>query len=183
MHDALMEAKVEFCGVDSGYQTSMVYAFCEKRKWTVATKGVTGMGRPLIEDERKRRQRLRVKRKKGVPVEPLGVDQGKALVYSRLKLKEPGPGYIHFPQHPAFDDEYFNQLAAERLVTKVRGTRPIQEWMQLRPRNEALDCKVGSLATFRLARFDLQSRIARKQHTPTTTGASGHMLQGWKRGK
>jgi phage terminase large subunit GpA-like protein len=162
MHDALLEAKVEFCGVDSGYQTSMVYAFCEKRKWTVATKGVSGMGRPLIEDERKRRQRLRVKRKKGAPVEPLGVDQGKALIYSRLKTMQPGAGYIHFPKTAAFDEEYFAQLAAERLVTKVRGTRPIQEWVQLRPRNEALDCKVGSLATFRLAKFDMQARAAKK---------------------
>ena len=162
MHEALVDSKVEFCGVDSGYQTSMVYAFCEKRKWTVATKGVSGMGRPLIEDERKRRQRLRVKRKKGVSVEPIGVDQGKALVYSRIKLQKAGAGYIHFPQTAAFDEEYFAQLAAERLVTKMRGTRPIQEWVQLRPRNEALDCKVGSLAAFRLARFDMQARAAKK---------------------
>ena len=165
MHDALIDAKVERCGVDSGYQTSMVYAFCEKRGWTYATKGVSGLNRPLIEDERKRRQRLRVKRKRGVPVEPLGVDQGKALVYSRLKILKPGAGYIHFPQTAAFDDEYFAQLAAERLVTKVRGTRPIQEWVQLRPRNEALDCKVGSLATFRLANFDMPARAAKNMQT------------------
>lgn len=167
MHEALLDAEVEFCGVDSGYQTSMVYAFCERRKWTIATKGVTGQGRPLVEDERKRRQRLRVKRKRGVPVEPLGVDQGKALIYSRLKLTQPGAGYIHFPKTAAFDDEYFAQLAAERLVTKVRGTRPIQEWVQLRPRNEALDCKVGSLATFRLANFDMQARAAKKAQQQT----------------
>lgn len=161
-HDAMMEAGVEFAAIDSGFNTSMVYAFCEKRKWTVAIKGVSGMGRPLIEDERKRRQRLRVKRKKGITVEPIGVDQGKALIYSRLKLLKSGAGYVHFSNNPAFDDEYFNQLAAERLVTKVRGTRPIQEWVQLRPRNEAFDCKVYSLAAFRLANFDMQARSAKK---------------------
>lgn len=176
MHEALMDAGVEYCGVDSGYQTSMVYAFCEKRKWTVATKGVSGMGRPLIEDERKRRQRLRVKRKRGVTIEPLGVDQGKALIYSRLKLMQAGAGYIHFPQTSAFDDEYFAQLAAERLVTKVRGTRPIQEWVQLRPRNEALDCKVGSLATFRLANFDMQARAAKKAFKTEQTQAAPRVL-------
>jgi phage terminase large subunit GpA-like protein len=186
MHDALMDAKVEFCGVDSGYQTSMVYAFCEKRKWTVATKGVSGMGRPLIEDERKRRQRLRVKRKKGVSIEPIGVDQGKAIIYSRLKLKTAGPGYIHYSQNAAFDDEYFNQLAAERLVTKVRGTRPIQEWVQLRPRNEALDCKVGSLATFRLARFDMKARVVKDTEKPKQAAKQPRVtrnqgfVKGWK---
>lgn len=144
-------------GIDSGYNTSMVYAFCERRKWAIPTKGVTGMGRPLIEDERRRRQRLRHRRKKGAYVEPLGVDQGKALVYSRVKLTVPGPGYVHFPQQADFDDEYFAQLAAEKLVTKVRGSRPIQEWVQTRPRNEALDCLVGAFAMMRLSGKDLDA--------------------------
>lgn len=147
----LRGAGVELAGIDSGYNTSMVYAFCEKRRWAVATKGVSGAGRPLIEDEKRRRQRLRVRRKKGAPVEPLGVDQGKAIIYARCKLPTPGPGYIHWKNDPAFDDEYFAQLAAEKLVTKIRGTRPLQEWVQTRPRNEALDCLVGNLAMLRLS--------------------------------
>ncbi len=149
--DDLTAAGVQLAAIDSGYNTSMAYAFTEKRRWAVAVKGVTGMGRPLIEDEKRRRQRLRNRRKKAVQVEPLGVDQGKALVYSRLKLTQPGPGYVHFPRDPAFDDEYFAQLAAEKLVTKVRGTRPIQEWVQTRPRNEALDCLLYALAALRLS--------------------------------
>jgi phage terminase large subunit GpA-like protein len=159
--DQLADAGVEFAAVDSGYNTSMAYAFVEKRRWCAAVKGVTGMGRPLIEDEKKRRQRLRVKRKKGIPVEPLGVDQGKALAYSRLKLTAPGPGYIHFPRDAAFDDEYFAQLAAEKLVTKIKETRPIQQWVQTRPRNEALDCLVYALAALRLSRIDLAVRAGR----------------------
>ena len=122
-----------------------------KRRWCFATKGVTGMGRPLVEDEKKRRQRLRVKRKRGVPVEPIGVDGGKALVYSRLKQMEPGPGYVHFPREPAFDDEYFAQMAAEKLVTKFKGHRPIQEWVQTRARNEALDCLILAMVAMRLS--------------------------------
>jgi phage terminase large subunit GpA-like protein len=146
--------------IDSGYNTSMVYAFVEKRRWCVAVKGITGMGRPLIEDEKKRRQRLRNRRKKAAHVEPIGVDQGKALVYSRLKNIVPGTGYVHFPRDPAFDDEYFAQLAAEKLVTKIKGTRPFQEWVQSRPRNEALDCKVYSMAAMRLANKDLNRPLA-----------------------
>lgn len=149
--DELAEVGVHVAAIDSGYNTSLVYDFTAKRRWAVPIKGMPGMGRPLVEDEKKRRQRLRNKRKRGVQVEPLGVDQGKALIYARLKLAAPGPGYIHFPRDPAFDDEYFAQLAAERLVTKVRGTRPFQEWVQIRPRNEALDCLVYATAAMRLA--------------------------------
>ena len=171
--EALQDAGVQFAAIDSGYNTSMAYAFTERRRWTVAIKGVTGMGRPLIEDEKKRRQRLRNRRKRAVQVEPIGVDQGKALVYSRLKLTQPGAGYIHFPRDPAFDDEYFAQLAAEKLVTKVKGTRPFQEWVQTRPRNEALDCLLYALAAMRLAGKDLAAPQAKAEapDAPTATVA------------
>jgi phage terminase large subunit GpA-like protein len=149
--DTLTDAGVNFACVDSGYNTSMVYEFVKPRAWCRAVKGMPGTGRPLIEDEKIRRQRLRRQRKRGVQVEPLGVDQGKALLYARLKLQAPGPGYIHFPRLPAFDDEYFAQLAAEKLVTRFRGTRPVQEWVQTRPRNETLDCLNYALAACRLS--------------------------------
>ena len=166
----LREQEVALAGVDAGYNTSMVYAFCERRKWAIPTKGVSGMGRPLIEDERRRRQRLRTRRKKGAYVEPLGVDQGKALVYSRVKLTIPGAGYVHFPSTPDFDDEYFAQLAAEKLVTRVRGSRPIQEWVQTRPRNEALDCLVGAFAMMRLSGKDLDAPPAPARQEPSEKG-------------
>jgi len=160
--------------VDSGYNTSMVYAFVEKRRWAVAVKGVPGSGRPLVEDEKARRQRLRRQRKKGITVHMVGDDQAKALIYSRLKITEAGPGYIHFPRDPAFDDEYFAQLTAEKLVTKIRGTRPYVEWVQTRPRNETLDCFKYALAALRLYGADLKKLAEiRNNETPAeTTGAS-----------
>lgn len=147
--------------IDSGFNTSMVYAFCERRPWCFAVKGVPGPGRPIVEDERARRQRLRRQKKKGIFVHMVGVDQAKALLFSRLKLTEAGPGYIHFPNHPDFDDEYFAQLTAEKLVPKIRGTRPILEWVQTRPRNEALDCSNYSLAALRLSGINLAAMAAR----------------------
>lgn len=151
LHNVLVDAGVQFAAIDAGFNTSMVYDFVAPRRWCVAVKGFPGTGRPLIEDEKKRLQRLRTRSKRGSPVEPLGVDQGKALLYARLKLTAPGPGYIHFPRDSAFDDEYFAQLSAERLVTRFRGTRPLQEWVQTRARNEALDCLVYALAALRLS--------------------------------
>lgn len=149
--ELLKDEQVQLACIDSGYNTTAVRDFCKGRPWCVPTKGMSGFHRPLVEDEKRRAQRLRVRRKRGEPIEPIGVDTGKALLYARLKLQAVGPGYIHFPALPAFDDEYFAQLAAEKLVTKVRGTRPFSEWVQTRPRNEALDCLLLNLAAFRLA--------------------------------
>lgn len=193
--EELKEHNVQFATIDSGYQTSMVYAFCEKHKWAVPIKGNAGMARPLIEDKSKRLQRLRRRKKKSMPVEPLGVDQGKALVYARLKLdnpttfevdkktgeilsssRQPKPGYIHFNNDACFDDEYFAQLTAEKLVTKKRSGREIQEWVKERPRNEALDCMVYALAGLRLARdskakypFKSLEKKSKNQSQPATT--------------
>ena len=58
---------------------------------------------------------------------------------------------MHVPADPAFDDEYFAQLAAEELHKRVRSGRVIAEWRQIRPRNEALDCVILNLSACRLA--------------------------------
>lgn len=147
---ALDEYGIKVAAIDSGYNATQVYAFVQGRRHTYAVKGVPGMSRPIVEDERARRARLRRRKGKGFSVEPVGVDGAKSLLYSRLKISAPGPGYIHFVQGPAMDDEYFAQLAAEKLVTRMRGYRPFSEWVKLRSRNEALDCLVYALAAMRL---------------------------------
>lgn len=158
--DELDGLGLDALGVDSGYNATQVHAFVGARRWAYATKGMAGMQRPIVEDKQTRTKRLRKRRKGGNVVYPVGVDNAKALIYARIKQGEGGPGCIHWPRKAAFDDEYFAQVAAEKLVTKYKGTRPVQEWHQLRPRNEALDCLVGNLATLRLA-VDLQDRAER----------------------
>ncbi|RLJ20777.1 hypothetical protein DJ031_04510 [bacterium endosymbiont of Escarpia laminata] len=168
LDQSLRDAKVDLAAIDSGYNTSMVKEFVAKRAWTIAIKGMPGISRPLVDDEGVRRQRLRNRRRRGIPIEPIGVDQGKALIYARVKLPKPGPGYIHFPNTPAFDTEYFAQLAAEKLVTKVRGTRPYQEWVQTRSRNETLDCLNYALAARRMVRVKPAKTQNETPHLPTT---------------
>jgi len=175
---SLREARVQLAVVDSGYNASSVYAFCAAHRWAVPGKGMAGTARPLIEDERRRAARLRRRIKRQHVVEPIGVDQGKALIYARLKLEpktdgQPCAGFIHFPRTPAFDDEYFAQLAAEKLVTRLRGSRPFSEWVQTRARNEALDCLVYALAAMRLARVNLsQPSVAASASTESTAAAA-----------
>lgn len=154
--------------IDSGYNTSMVYAFVESKRYCFAVKGMSGAFKPIVEDPKARAQRLRRQRKKGVMVHIVGVDQAKTLLFARLKITTAGPGYIHFPQTGDFDDEYFSQLTSEKLVTRIRGTRPTKEWIQTRTRNEALDCSNYSLAALRLANIDLEARSKKRQQPPTT---------------
>lgn len=157
LDEALREWQPDAAAIDSGYNASMVYAFCERKRWAFAVKGQPGSSRPIVESEQIRRQRLRKQRKKGILVHLVGDDQAKALIYARLKITTPGPGYLHWPAEPDFDDEFFAQLTAEKLVTKIRGTRPYSEWVQTRPRNEALDCLKYALAALRLSGIDLQA--------------------------
>lgn len=163
--EELKDAGVAVAAIDSGYNTSLVYAFCEHRKWCYPTKGVTGAGRPLIEDELKRRQRLRKANKRGARVEPIGVDQGKTLLFSRFRQPNTGPGYVHFRDHPSQDEEFFQQLAAEKLVPEIKAGRRIDVWKAIRARNEALDCAILALAAARLSNAKLALPVKPKTET------------------
>ena len=61
------------------------------------------------------------------------------------------PGYCHFPR---YGEEYFEQITAEQLITKlVEGYRRL-EWQKMRERNEALDCRVYARAAASRACID-----------------------------
>lgn len=142
-------------GVDSGgHHTLAVYQYCKaraaRRIW--AFKGVGGQGRPLVGRPSK-------SNKGGVQLFPIGVDTAKERIFARLKMAEPGPGYIHFSA--ALDVEFFEQLSSERCVKRVRKGRPVREYVQIRPRNEALDLAVYTLAAIEILNPDL-ARIEKK---------------------
>ena len=97
---------------------------------------------------------------------PVGVDTAKELIYARLKIKEPGPGYCHFLAH--YDDEHFRQLTAEQIVTRFSKGYRKREWKKIRARNEALDCRVYALAAYALLNANINqiaNRIDRKIET------------------
>ena len=90
----------------------------------------------------------------------------KGELYRWLKLEWPTeealeegasypPGACHFPQ---YGEEYFKQLTAERLVTRIVKGFPRGSW-EKEPgrRNEALDCRVyarAAAAIYGLDRFE-----------------------------
>ncbi len=80
----------------------------------------------------------------------MGVDTAKTLIYGRLAVAVPGPGFVAIPRGiEAEVPDFFAQLNAERRVRKFRGGTAITRWIK-RPgaRNEALDCVVYALAAW-----------------------------------
>jgi phage terminase large subunit GpA-like protein len=92
------------------------------------------------------------------------------------------PGACHFPQ---YGEEYFRQLTAERLVTRIVKGFPRGSW-EKEPgrRNEALDCRVyarAAAAIYGLDRFEerhwrrmeeaLARTVERDDHDPASPRA------------
>ncbi len=135
--------------IDSGgHHTQAVYDYVRSRelKRIYATKGMSSKALPVV-------RRPKSKNKKGVTLYITGVDQAKEVIYSHLKIVEPGPGYFHFPFHDLvtnnpIDEEYFLGLTAEKRVTEYNKGFPKLVWKQHRNRNEPLDCCVYSLAAY-----------------------------------
>ena len=132
--------------IDSSDQTTRVYAFVKRSRHQrlFAGKGVSGAGRPVAQVSRKSSGKSR----RDVDLYAIGVDDAKGIVHARLKISEPGPGYCHFPL--ARELEYFEQLAAEKMVTKYARGFPTKQWIKTRPRNEALDARVYAYAALKI---------------------------------
>jgi len=132
------------CIDSGGHHTQAVYKFCKPRlgRRIFAIKGIGGEGKPLINGRPSTNNNLKCK------LWSIGVDTAKEIVYSRLKIKEQGAGYCHFPKH--YTDEYFKQLTAEKVVKKYHKGFHRREWIKVRPRNEALDCRVYALAALNI---------------------------------
>ena len=136
-----VELTIKGTCVDSGgHHTQSVYRFCKPRlgKRVFAIKGVGGEGKPLVNGKPSTNNNLKCK------LWLIGVDTAKEIIYSNLRIKEVGAGYCHFPSR--YSDEYFKQLTAEKVVKKYHKGFHRREWVKVRARNEALDCRVYALA-------------------------------------
>lgn len=159
------------CGlVDSGFATKAVYDWAKKMhvRSIYASKGIPGQGKPLA-------GRFGKPSTARVIMYPIGVDTAKELIYSRLKIQNAGPGFCHFPNH--YDEEWFMQLTAERKVKKFHKGFLRVEWEKVRPRNEALDCRVYAQAALACRNFDLKavaSRVAKTASTPLPSDESAN---------
>ena len=147
------------CVDSGGHFTNAVYAYCKKNygRRYFAIKGVGGEGKPIAGKPSKNNSMK-------CPLFPVGVDATKDLLFARMRINDPGAGYIHFSDK--LNDEYFLQLTAEKIVTKfVRGYKK-RVFQKIRPRNEALDCMVYSMAAYAILNVDVNTISDRIKSKP-----------------
>ena len=150
------------CVDSGGHHTNSVYNFVRPRegKRVFAIKGVGGEGKPLV-GKPGRNNIGKIK------LFPVGVDTAKDVLFSRMRIVEPGPGYMHFPLSRS--DEYFRQLTAEKLVTRYHKGFARREWVKIRPRNEALDVRVYAMAALGIINLNVNAiadRVMMKHENP-----------------
>jgi phage terminase large subunit GpA-like protein len=80
------------------------------------------------------------KRKKGAILWEVGTNLAKDLIYGRLQIERPGPGYMHFSKGAS--DEFYKQMAGEARVERSTAHGKESRWTALRARVEAWDCTV-----------------------------------------
>lgn len=135
--------------VDSGDGTftANVYRYTKARErmGVFSIKGRGGKGVPFINTPTKSNT-------EGAMLFSLGVDAGKSLVMSRLKIDSEGAGYVHYSRRAesGFTEEFFQQLTAEIYEQKFDKGAIVSKWIKIRERNEALDCFVYATAGIEL---------------------------------
>jgi len=142
--------KINMLAIDSGFATQEVYAWVRSQSIhnVMAIKGVDNSLVPLNSPTK---IDINLKGKKisnAVRLWKVGVSILKSELYGWLSQtkNEDGStphGYARFPE---YDTEYFKQLTAEQLVTRIVKGYPKREWQKIRERNEALDCRIYARA-------------------------------------
>lgn len=141
--------RIEAAAVDTGgHFTHQAYNYCRlrERRKVFAVRGdpmpsKMVKGKATVQDVNWRGKVL----KRGVRLWYVGTDTAKDLIYGRLMVTQPGPGYVHFSQD--LPPDFYHQLTAESRVPQRTGRGLEYKWVNTkRARNEALDCTV--YATF-----------------------------------
>jgi phage terminase large subunit GpA-like protein len=180
------ELKVATTCIDSGgHCTGEVYQYARERQAQcfVAIKGSSQRGKPPIGKESKVDLNMKGRTiKKGASVYMVGGDTIKDTLLGRLRHNEPGPGYPHFGKAATY--EYFDQLTAERKVTRyTRSGMPMSEYVKAsNKRNEALDTAVYAYAALHLTyrrfnRTKIWEQLEKESNValsaPKSTGRAG----------
>lgn len=147
-----LEYMISMMAVDAGYATQGVYNWVRGHQASGRVMAVKGVNKALVPLSSPSRVDVTVggqKLKRGIKLWPVGVSILKSELFQLLNIlkdeegEKTPPGYCHFPEYPP---EYFKQLTAEQLITKVVKGYTKQEWQKTRDRNEVLDCRIYARA-------------------------------------
>jgi len=158
-HELGFKLKVACTCVDSGgHFTKDVYKFCKENehKRVFAIKGMGGEGISIV-------HKIYRSKLENATVFILGVDSGKTTIIGRLKIKQSGEGYCHFPnnENRGYDRQYFKGLISERLVKQIVKGKVRLNWEKISKsnskRNEPLDLRVYAFAALKILNPNFQT--------------------------
>jgi phage terminase large subunit GpA-like protein len=156
------KVRIQKLAIDAGYAPQRVYEFIRQQGplRSMCIKGNTSspalVNHPNLIEIGPQGRSMR----HGIKLWPVNVSIAKEQVYKWLRSAmpdlergDPWPvGFCHFPR---YGREYFEQLCAERLVTRLTAggaRKPV--WEKTRDRNESLDCRIYSMAAMATLRVD-----------------------------
>ena len=144
---------IDATAIDTGgHFTHQVYDFARTRvhRRVFAIAGSPKYGGPVKGPGRRQDVNWQGKvLKAGVVRWEIGTDTAKDLIYGRLQVPIPGPGYVHFPK--GLPASFYAGLTAESRLLQKTSTGEVYRWVKIRTRNEPLDCTVyATWGTFML---------------------------------
>lgn len=153
--------------IDSGdgVNTDAIGAFCRDNitSQIFACKGGSVANRPLLSPPKK--QTIQDNQYDTYWLYTLGVSVGKSNIMRAVKVKEPGPNFMHFPKDESrgYDFRWFHGLLSE--VEEHNGWRKIHE------RNEPLDTRNYAWAAKKIMNpdFDEEERLLNDGPKPKKT--------------
>ena len=137
------------CIDTGGNHTQKVYQYVSPRQNSRRIIGIKGQGGDAINVN----NGFRLTKNGEINLLSIGVNALKDIVFGSLKIRRGRKGYCHFPSNAdkGYDLEYFKALTAEVKSYKNKKV----EWLKIRERNEALDCRNYALVPFYVFNIDL----------------------------
>lgn len=142
--------------IDTGYKTNEVYQYLKPREHRriFGIKGLGGDGKALLSNVSRTNRA-------GVALFTLGVNTGKETLVSRMKIKEEGPRFMHYPieEDRGYDETYFKGLTSEKRVTTwKKGIKKVEWKLEGTQRNEPVDLRNYAYAALKISNPDLTKR-------------------------
>ncbi len=155
-HSSGIRLRISAVGIDTGFATRYVQRWVKKvrkngKLWIFALQGDKGKsGAPVL-------NRPTTNNKLGIKQFTVGTATCKTIIFARLAIDEYGPGYMHFNMD--CNEEFFKQLAgSEKALPLYKNGQPVgKKYVQVRARNEKLDCEVYNYAALDYLNTDLEA--------------------------
>jgi len=158
--------QVNFCAVDSGYDTETVYEFClMNQEWAAPVKGASN---PMMQRYRKSSIDNPGSKTHGQALYIVDTDQYKNMIAGRLCRPIGIGGYM---VHSDCDLDYASQLTAEHKIRTRKGNREIDTWVKKisNAQNHYLDAEVYAALAADLLHVRYLEDLAEAQPVPEPT--------------